>query len=240
MRQGQSSTELMILIGGLIIISVALFYYGAQQITESNKIAKAEDAVDHLAEKANEIASLTTGTRDSVWIELTSRVLDIRFSGRRISLILLRSNGEQYILTRDTLTDIVGKINLTVGLQQLFVTKINDTAVKIGNDPLLLTITPQCISEEDLRNELNITLTGVDFTPLSKPYVQTTPIPSQYINVATITFNANDIYSLINTNPTDLYLQTPPHYISESVCFHIYEPGEFCYCEGGGSVGGEA
>lgn len=238
MRQGQSSTELMILMGGLIILSVALFYYGAQHISESNKIAKAEDAVDHLAEKANEIATLTTGTRDSVWIELTSRVLDIRFSGRRISLILLRSNGEQYILTRDTLTDIVGKLNLTVGLQQLFVTKINDTAIKIGNDPLLLAITPQCILEEELEIYPIVTIAGADLTPFSEPYIQDNSIPSQYNNVVTLTFRAVDVYALADTNPVEIHLRTPPNHVSESLCFHIHKSADPCFCDGS-IIGGE-
>src|SRR3989344_1557283 len=123
MKRGQLSMELMFLIGGLVIISLVLGYYGVKQINETNKISKAEDAVSHLADKVNEIASLTTSTKDTVWIEIPSRVLDVRLSGKYISLILLLNNGEQYILTKETFADVIGRVNFTTGIQQLYVTK---------------------------------------------------------------------------------------------------------------------
>ena len=222
--------ELMFLIGGLVIISLVLGYYGVKQINETHKISKAEDAVSHLADKVNEIASLTTSTKDTVWIEIPSRVLDVRLSGKYISLILLLNNGEQYILTKETFADVIGRVNFTTGIQQLYVTKINDTTVKVGTEPMILDIFPMCILESDLPITPTVTLFGADFLPTSEPYAEGSSIPYTFDNVATLLLDSNAIYSALGPQAIEISVQTPPSQESNSVCFHIYKVGESCSC----------
>ena len=241
MKRGQVSTELMILIGALVTISLVLFYYGAKQINETHKIAKAEDAVSHLAEKVNELASLNTGTKDSIWIDIPSKVLDVRLSGNYISLILLLGNGEQYILTKETLATVVGTVNFSLGFQQLYATKINETTVKIGTEPMLLEIIPQCIMESDVRSSHpSVALLGADLTPTSTPMILDTQIAYTYESVALLNVSSEDIYEIIVTSPAEIFLSTPPNLQSNSLCFHIYPDEESCSCLGGeeGASGG--
>ncbi|HLC72741.1 MAG TPA: hypothetical protein VJH37_04105 [Candidatus Nanoarchaeia archaeon] len=240
MKRGQLSTELMFLIGCLILVSLILMYYSARQISETHKISKAEDAVNHLADKVNELSSLTTGTRDTVWIDIPSQVLDVRLSGRHISLILISASGEQYIMTKETLTDVIGGVNFSAGIQQLHVTKINETTVKIGTEPMILDIFPMCISKSELgSNNPIVTLFGADFLPTSAPFADGTPIPSTFVNVATLTLNSEYIYNAFGLVATQISVRTPPDQESNSVCFHIYPTGESCACGYSITSGGE-
>lgn len=122
----------MVLIGVLVLGSLLLFYAGVQQINTHSKTAKAYDALDTLAQKANELASLTSGTRDSVWIQIPSDDIVFRFSGKEILLISTRADGEQNMGSKELLTSISGKINTAQGLQQIFLTKINETDIFVG------------------------------------------------------------------------------------------------------------
>ncbi|MDP1694595.1 MAG: hypothetical protein Q8L34_03580 [Candidatus Woesearchaeota archaeon] len=244
MKKGQLSTELLFLIGGLVIISLVLFYYAAKQISETHKIAKAEDAVSHLVEKVNELASLNTGTKDSIWIDIPSKVLEVRLSGKYISLVLLLGNGEQYIMTKETLTTVVGTVNFSMGLQQLYATKINETTIKIGTEPMLLEIVPPCVSESDATNNPPlVTVLGADLTPNSVPFALGSPLLEySYETVATLFIPSESIYLTIGTSPAEISVSTPPNLQSNSLCFHIYPDAESCSCLGGeeGSSGDDS
>jgi len=232
MKQGQVATEHLFLIGALVFVSLILFYYAFQQISETRNITKAEDAVSHLAEKVNELSTLTAGTRDTVWVEIPSSALDIRLSGKMISLVLLLGNKEQYILTKETFADVVGVINLTVGLQQIYVAKINDTAVKLGLDPLLFEAIPSCLTDEEVLNyNPPITLFGFDFQDSSTVYTQDTPLPTTYQqDVQTLQVLSIEIYNILSTTHGELQVRTPPSFVSNNVCIHIHETTYPCAC----------
>ena len=63
-KRGQNAVELTILLGLVLTVSLVLSYLLIQQISESQKIAKVEDAVLSLVDKANKVSVLGSGTKN--------------------------------------------------------------------------------------------------------------------------------------------------------------------------------
>ena len=62
-KRAQASLEYVIVVGILLVLLIPLFYYLTYTSSESVKNSQAEDAVKSLASAANEVYSLSPGSK---------------------------------------------------------------------------------------------------------------------------------------------------------------------------------
>ena len=90
MKKAQSSLEYLILIGILLVITIPLFYYAINKSYETIKINQAEDFVSSLTKAADEVYSLSPGTKKHIIVNIPGGTQNIEITENEISQ---RKNG---------------------------------------------------------------------------------------------------------------------------------------------------
>ncbi|MBI5391981.1 hypothetical protein HZB00_03175 [Candidatus Woesearchaeota archaeon] len=129
----------MIFIGILLVVSVPLFFYAAQYLSQQVKVNEASDTVNVLAQKADAVYALGPGTRDYVWVTIPSGVQNVRIGNKSVQLTF-SSIGDVNALTR---VNVTGYLPTAQGTYRIVV-EMTDSSVFIG--PINDTIPPQVIS----------------------------------------------------------------------------------------------
>ncbi len=131
MKRGQSSFEYIVLVGAILIIVVPLFYYATNKSSESIALNQAEDVVQSLAQAANEVYTLSPGTKEYVWVSMPGNVQAIDISGSEITLQLrVLGNISDIVAVTDAI--IVGEISLEKGTYKIPVEHLESGVVQIG------------------------------------------------------------------------------------------------------------
>lgn len=232
--KGQSQTEYLLIVGIIVFSALLFLYFGVEHISTSNKVSKAQDALTHLTEKVDELSSLTGGTRDSVWIDIPSSSYMIKLLDKKIVIVSF-DDPSTIIFSKDTLSDLMGRVNLSGGLQQVYITKINDTLVKLGTDPLVIEVLPECVDITQ-GTQSPITVNGVDFQQSSAIVLNGNSVLTTYVTSGTLTFTAQGILQ----GNYRLAVRNFDNTLSNSLCFEIYTPPALCSCQvalGGGDSG---
>src|SRR3989344_1202904 len=131
MKRGQSSAEVLTLVGIFLIILIPIFFISMSITGASIKQQQGDDAVTSLAQAANEVYSLSPGTKRVVTIEIPSGVQDDVVAGNEI--VLKTSDRGDIVATTNAL--VVGSIPTEKGRYNVEVEHLTSGVVRIGSAP---------------------------------------------------------------------------------------------------------
>ena len=130
-QQGQVSMEYILLVGLLLVILIPLFYYSLHKSSESISRSQAEDAVKSLAQAADEVYSLSPGTKKFVWVSIPGGVQGAQINGSEITLAVNIFDVTSDVNARSKAV-VVGSIPLEKGTYRIPVELLDSGGVQIG------------------------------------------------------------------------------------------------------------
>lgn len=131
MKRGQISTEYIMIIGLIFLVTLPLFAYAFVEVTRSIQMNHAEDAVNTLANAANTVYALGPGSKKYVWINTPGGVVSQSVSNKEISLKLHIFGGDSDVFA-DTKPTVIGSIPTSKGQHRIAVESLGSGRVRIG------------------------------------------------------------------------------------------------------------
>ena len=224
MKKGQLALENLFLMGMILLLVGALFYYSMGYTVTNYRQRQADDTLHSLLLTANAVHELGPGSRENAMVNIPE---DINLKVKERLLSALDSSGD-INNTVDTPFDVIGTIPPSEGLTPVTVKAVNDTLVKIGKWTYLISISPNpanwstfpnriWILGEDMDNSVILLVNGVSYAPA--PFVH---INSSYVafignqtmlytppgEIRTFQMSINDSYGVIS-NTLPLYVRGP-------------------------------
>ena len=87
-KKGQSSIEYVLIVGMILVALIPLFVYSINKVNSEIKIHQADDAVNTVANAANIVYSLGSGTKKFVQITIPGGVIYSTMNGTLVQLQL--------------------------------------------------------------------------------------------------------------------------------------------------------
>ena len=143
------SVEFITVIGVLILMITAGFYYAARDSTETVAYTKGDLAARKIIENADIVGSLGIGSENRAWIEMPENIREGRIAGKEI--MLSNSKGAEFVGISQF--NLIGQISTDSGRQYVKFKKIGPDTVMIGN--LNDTAAPYILSKNYSVIELN-------------------------------------------------------------------------------------
>ena len=132
-KRGQASLEYAIIVGILMVILIPLFYYALHRSSETVKSSQAEDAVNSLAAAADEVYSLSPGTKKYVWINIPAGVTSAQIQNATEISLRLGVYDQTGDIVSITKAPIVGTIPTAKGTYRIAVELLDSGIVQIGS-----------------------------------------------------------------------------------------------------------
>ncbi|MBU0456956.1 MAG: hypothetical protein KKD75_02315 [Nanoarchaeota archaeon] len=131
MKKAQVGIEYLVILGAILIILIPLFFYAISKSSENIRISQAEDAVNSLAKAADEVYSLSPGTKKYVWVNIPSGVEASQVSATEITLTI-EIYGNTSDFTAFTKASMAGEIPTAKGTYKIPVELLESGIVLIG------------------------------------------------------------------------------------------------------------
>lgn len=146
-KRGQAGIEYVMIVGAILIIAIPLFFYAIYETNHKVKINQADDAVNTLANAADTVYSLGSGSKKYVWVAIPSGVLSSSVNGSEVSLTLSVFSGQSDIHASSKAL-LVGSVPAAKGTYRIAVEALEAGIVRIGEDyndsepPIVLRVYP--------------------------------------------------------------------------------------------------
>lgn len=132
MKRGQAAFEYLILVGVLLVILMALFYYVSNYSSQNLKMEQAEDTVQTLAKVSESMYALGPGNRDFVWVNIPGSVSEIRIGDNEIMLRIFIFGDYSDFYAR-TNANVTGTLPTQKGRYKILVETLDSGVVQIGH-----------------------------------------------------------------------------------------------------------
>lgn len=131
-KRGQASVEYVIIVGVILVALIPLFFYSLNKVNQEIKISEADDTVNSVANAADIVYSLGTGTRKYIQITIPSGVVESVVNG---TLVMLKVNvyGSVSDFYADTIPIISGTLPMEKGTYTIVLESLEDGTVRIGS-----------------------------------------------------------------------------------------------------------
>ena len=131
MKRGQAAFEYLILVGVLLVILMALFYYVSNYSAQNLKIEQAEDTVQTLAKTAESMYALGPGNRDFIWVNMPGSVSETKVEDNEIMirLFIFGDYSDFYVRTN---ADVTGTLPTQKGRYKILIETLDSGVVQIG------------------------------------------------------------------------------------------------------------
>lgn len=173
MKRGQSFLENVIVTGMVISSVMILFYFSSDFTFFHYRQQEADDALRSLLITANAVHELGPGNKEEVLVNIPE---DIKLDVSKRELFAYDSSGDINASVRTTF-DIIGTIQPGEGISKVSVRAVNQTLVKIGKWPFILSLQPQQVDftllpvivyiyGEDLDLSTRLVVNGIAYGPV--------------------------------------------------------------------------
>ncbi|MBU1111467.1 MAG: hypothetical protein ABIG93_04060 [archaeon] len=131
MRKAQVGMEYLAILGVILLLLIPLFFYAISQTSDNIRTYQAEDAINSLGKAADEVYSLSPGTKKYVWISIPNGVEETQVTGTEVSLtITIFGNSSDFVFNTKAL--VVGEIPIEKGTYRIPVELLESGIVLIG------------------------------------------------------------------------------------------------------------
>ncbi len=131
--KAQASTEYIMIIGMVLVITIPLFYYAMRESNVNIKLNNAEDAVNTLARAADVVYSIGPGTTKYVWVNMPKGVESYSLDEKNV-LIQVSIFGSVSDIHASTKVDLIGDIPISPGRHKIRVEMLDSGEVLFGDD----------------------------------------------------------------------------------------------------------
>lgn len=131
-KKGQSSMEYVLIVGIILVILVPLFVYSINKVNSEIKINQADDAVTTVANSANIVYSLGSGTRKFVQITIPGGVVSSLVNGTLVQL-QLHIYGSTSDFYSTTIVPVSGALPIEKGTYIISIEALDDGTIRIGS-----------------------------------------------------------------------------------------------------------
>lgn len=130
-KKGQSSIEYIIIVGIVLVALIPLFIYSINKVNSEIKINQADDAVTSVANAANIVYSLGSGTKKFIRVTIPSGVVSYLVNGTIVQL-QMHVYGSTSDFYAKTIPQVSGSLPIAKGTYTLSLEALEDGTVRIG------------------------------------------------------------------------------------------------------------
>ncbi len=130
--KAQVSTEYMMIMGLVLIITIPLVYYAMSESNINVQSNRAEDAVNTLARAADTVYSIGPGTTKYVWINMPGGVQAYSTADRTVSIDLYIFGGVSQVFA-EAKAELAGVIPISSGQHRVKVEMLSSGYVQFGD-----------------------------------------------------------------------------------------------------------
>ncbi|MBI4154810.1 class III signal peptide-containing protein [Candidatus Woesearchaeota archaeon] len=131
-KRGQASVEYLILVGIMLALLIPLFYYSLTEISNNLRISQAENAVNLIAGKIDNIYTLGQGNRETVKIIIPKGTVSLGvIQNKSIELKLLIFGNQTEIFKNTKANNIIGNFPTESGIYLLQIEGLDNGDVKV-------------------------------------------------------------------------------------------------------------
>lgn len=132
-KRGQASVEYLILIGVMLAFLIPLFYYSLSEITNNLKISQADNAVNLIAGKIDNVYSLGSGNREKLKVTIPRGTASLEIiENKTVELKLLVFGNQTEIFKTTKATNIQGSLPKNPGTYFFIIESLENGEVKVG------------------------------------------------------------------------------------------------------------
>ncbi|MEK6863878.1 MAG: hypothetical protein AABX27_01180 [Nanoarchaeota archaeon] len=132
-KRGQVGLEYVLIVGAILIITIPLFFYALYETNTKVRISQADDAINTIANAADEVYSMGPGSKKYVWISMPQGVTSTTVNGTELSLrmSLFGASSDVATITKATL---VGSLQAGKGTYRVPIEALESGFVRIGEN----------------------------------------------------------------------------------------------------------
>ncbi len=149
--KAQTAIEYVIIVITVLLIITPLYYFASISSKEELAKNKAEDAVRTLSATAEQIYTLGPGSKRFVFVDIPESIADSKIEENKI-ILTISHKGEYIDILQKTTVNIEGNLPKKGGTYKIFVEKISNDTVYIGE---VLDLSPPKIIEKGPEGTIN-------------------------------------------------------------------------------------
>ncbi len=130
-KRGQASVEYLILVGVMLAFLIPLFYYALTEISSNLKTSQAENTIDLLTGKIDNVYSLGPGNREKVKITIPKGTVSLEILENKTVELKLMVYGNITEIFKKTKANIIANLPKEQGTYFFIIESLDNGDVKI-------------------------------------------------------------------------------------------------------------